>query len=128
MHFRTMIFAAALLAVPAAAEDKPKTDPATLVASGKPRQCLPLRDIQQSRPVGDSVIMFRTGANRWFRNDLRAPCPSLRDDRILVFRASVGSVCEMETVDLVDSFSRMNFGFCSLGSFTPVTVPKGTSF
>jgi len=117
-----------LLGSPLLAKDNPKTDPATLTATGKPRQCLPLRDIQQSRPVGDSVIMFRTGANRWFRNDLRAPCPNLRDDRILVFRASVGSICEMDTVDLVDSLSRMNFGFCNLGSFTPVTVPKGASF
>lgn len=122
------MLAVLLLGFPVLAKDGPKTDPATLTATGKPRQCLQVRDIQQSRPVGDSVIMFRTGANRWFRNDLRSPCPNLRDDRILVFRVAVGSICEMDTVDLVDSFSRMSFGFCSLGSFTPVTVPKGTNF
>ncbi len=129
MRFRSGFVLLALIAAPLLAKnDTPLTDPRTLAATGKPRQCLPLRDIQQSKPVGEDVIMFRTGANRWYRNELRAPCANLRDDRVLVFRTPSSSVCELDTVDLVDPHSRMNFGFCALGGFTPVEVPKGTRF
>jgi len=134
MHSRAAFLCLALLATPALSQETPipaadgRVDVKTLPATGKTRQCLPLRDVQQTRPVGADVILFRTGANRWYRNDLRSACPGLRDDRILVFRASAGSVCEMDIVDIIDGQSRMQFGFCGLGAFTPVAVPKGAKF
>jgi hypothetical protein len=131
MRFSAVLMGLAMLAAPALAQDTPTTDAdgrldvRTLPATGQARQCLPLRDVQQSRPVGQDVILFRTGANRWFRNDLRSNCPALRDHRTLVFRAASGSVCEMDIVDVVDVQTRTNFGFCGLGAFTPVSLPKG---
>lgn len=135
MRFEATLITIALLASPALAQDKPTPDKPqnadgtldvkALPATGKTRQCLPLRDVQQTRSVGTDVILFRTGANRWHRNDLRTPCPGLRDHRTLVFRASTGSVCELDTVDIIDATSQITHGFCGLGAFTPVDVPRG---
>lgn len=113
----------------ASAETAPsqRTDPATLVATGEPRRCIGSRNVSTT-PAGDSVLMFRTGANRWFRNDLRGSCPAMNLNRVLVFRPSSGQHCEMDRFDVVDPVSGMNFGSCALGQFTPVKVPRGAGF
>jgi hypothetical protein len=72
--------------------------------------------------------MFRAGANSWFRNDLRSRCPGLRDDRVLVFRSSTSQHCELDLFEVVDRVSRINFGTCALGRFTPVEVPRDANF
>jgi hypothetical protein len=125
--------ALALLAVaaagPAAARDKtPRTDPATLKATGEPRNCISSMGVN-SVQAGTSSVMFRVSAERWYRNDLRASCPALRVDRTMVFRNKMGSqYCELDMFDVVDPMTRSSFGTCSLGKFTPVEVPKGTKF
>jgi hypothetical protein len=119
--------AAALAQQPALLPDG-RLDVTALPATGKPRVCLPLRDIQESRPFENSAIMFRTGANRWLRNDLLDTCPALHRDRAIVFRSTVGQACENDIVDIVDTLSRQPWGFCQLGRFTPVSVPRGSRF
>jgi hypothetical protein len=118
----------AALSAPALAEKAPPTDPMALKATGEPRTCIANRPNISSRPAGQSVLMFRAGGNSWFRNELRSSCPSLREDRILVFRSASAQYCELDPFDVVDPFSRINFGVCSLGKFTPVEVPRGTRF
>jgi hypothetical protein len=105
-----------------------RTDPLALKTSGEPRKCIPNRSNIGTTPAGDSVLMFRTGSNSWFRNDLRGRCPSMRDDRTLVFRSASSQYCELDTFTVVDSVSRINFGICVLGPFTPVDVPRGARF
>jgi hypothetical protein len=101
-------------------------DARTLPARGEARQCMSVRDAQQFQPVNDQVLMVRTGANRWFRNELRAPCPRMASfGRTIVLRASGGSVCAGEVFDVVDLQSRMTFGSCALGNFEPVERPRG---
>ncbi len=112
----------------AAAQQDGRTDPATLVATGKPRRCIPNRNNVNTTPAGDSVLMFRTGANTWYRNDLRSRCPGLSRNAVLVFRSSSSQHCEMDIFEIVDPVSRMTFGSCSLGAFTPVKVPRGANF
>lgn len=117
-------------ATAAIARDKaPPTDPASLKATGEPRRCISSRGVNTVQS-GTSALMFRESASRWFRNDLRANCPALRHDRVLVFRnqGSGSQYCEMDSFDVVDSMTRATFGFCTLGQFTPVDVPKGTRF
>ncbi|MCG2842169.1 DUF6491 family protein [Sandaracinobacter sp. RS1-74] len=120
----------ALGATAATAKDKtPPTDPATLKATGEPRNCIPSNGVSTVK-AGSDALMFRESANRWYRNDLRSSCPGLRDDRVLVFRnqTSGSQYCEMDSFDLVDTMTRTSFGSCTLGKFTPVEVPKGTKF
>ncbi|MFN3590664.1 MAG: hypothetical protein ACK4MX_06400 [Thermaurantiacus sp.] len=105
-----------------------RLDVVALQPAGKPRSCVPRRDVQESRPFENSAIMFRTGANRWLRNDLKDTCPALDRNRALVFRSPVGQMCENDIVDVVDPVSKMNWGFCTLGQFTPVSIPRGSRF
>ncbi|MFN7398382.1 MAG: hypothetical protein ACK5SX_04785 [Sandaracinobacter sp.] len=128
-ELRSMALAALLaMAAPALAEKAPPTDPMTLTAKGEPRTCIPNRTNVSTKAAGQSVLMFRTGGGNWFRNELRARCPVLRDDRILIFRTTTTQYCELDPFDVVDPISGINFGICSLGKFTPVKVPKGTRF
>lgn len=122
--------AAILLALAAGAHAArtPPTDPMTLKPTGEQRICIPSRANVATKPAGETVLMFRAGASSWFRNELRARCPSLRDDRILVFRTTITQYCELDPFDVVDPVSGINFGVCSLGRFTPVEVPRGTRF
>jgi hypothetical protein len=130
MHSETLLIllaAAALASAPAQAAKKERTDPATLKATGDARNCINSRSNVSTVPAGSKVLMFRTGANSWFRNDLRSACPNMGDGRALVFRAASSQYCELDTFEVVDTLSRINYGVCSLGRFTPVEVPKGTN-
>ena len=111
-----------------AAAQSDRTDPATLVATGEPRRCISSRNNVQTRASGETVLMFRSGANSWFRNDLRGSCPVLNRDRTLIFRSVGSQYCEMDMFEVVDPISRISFGTCMLGRFTPVDVPRGTNF
>lgn len=105
-----------------------RTDPQTLKATGEPTRCIPNRGNTSTTPAGEGALMFRQGSNSWFRNDLRGSCPALRQNRTLVFRNASSQHCELDSFEVVDPVSRMNFGVCVLGPFTPVEVPRGTNF
>jgi hypothetical protein len=126
-ELRTVVLALLLAAAPAAAQKAPPTDPMTLKATGEAQTCIPTRANVSTKQAGDSLLMFRSGSN-WFRNELRARCPWMRDDRILIFRTTMTQYCELDPFEIVDPVSGINFGICSLGRFTPVEVPKGTRF
>lgn len=126
-ELRMVALALLLAAAPAAAEKAPPTDPMTLKATGEPRTCISNRANVSTKMAGDSVLMFRSGST-WFRNELRARCPWMRDDRILTFRTTTTQYCELDPFDVVEPISGINYGICSLGRFTPVEVPKGTRF
>jgi hypothetical protein len=119
--------AALAFGTPAAAEKTPPTDPMTLKATGETRTCIPARSNVSTKPAGEEVLMFRFGST-WFRNELRARCPWMRDDRILIFRSTQNQYCELDQFEVVEPISQINYGFCALGRFTPVEVPKGTRF
>lgn len=101
------------------------SDVASFEATGEPRRCLPLRNTNLT-PAGQNHVMARTGANSYFRNELRAACPALEQGRTIVLRANTGQICDMDVFEVIDPVSRISFGICSLGMFTPVTVPKGS--
>lgn len=105
-----------------------RLDVTALEPAGRPRACLPVRDIEETRPFENVAIMVRTGANRWFRNDLADTCPAMARDRAFVFRSPAGQMCENDTVDVVDPALGASWGFCRLGRFTPVAIPRGSRF
>jgi hypothetical protein len=105
-----------------------RTDPMALKVTGETQRCIPNRNNVSTTPAGQNVLMFRTGANSWFRNELRSACTPLRDNRALVFRNASSQHCELDLFDVVDLSTRTNFGTCSLGRFTPVEVPRGARF
>lgn len=118
----------ALAGSSAAKEKTPPTDPATLKASGPAQRCISNFGSVSTTPAGKTALMFRVGNNSWYRNDLRGPCQSMGFDKTIVFRNASSQYCELDSFSMVDAASRMSFGSCTLGQFTPVEVPKGTRF
>ena len=118
------------LATASVAQDKAaRTDPATLKPTGKVVSCLSMNSVRSTIQAGDKVIMFNTSNGQWFRNDLKNGCSLLGSGRILVFNHMTnGQYCSLDSFAVVDSASRVNYGSCSLGEFTPVTVPKNAKF
>ncbi|WP_199554792.1 DUF6491 family protein [Sandaracinobacteroides hominis] len=105
-----------------------RTDPMTLKVTGEQRRCILNNGSTSTTPAGPNALMFRQGANQWFRNDLRGTCTAMRPNTTLVFRNASSQHCELDSFQVVDAVSRMNFGTCVLGQFTPVEVPRGTRF
>lgn len=129
-----LLIAIATLALATTAADaagsrpKERADPMALKATGEPRNCIASRSMTIVQ-AGDKALLFREGANRWYRNELRNGCSGLGRDHTLVFRnTSATQYCDLDMFDVVDMPTGMRFGGCSLGQFTPVEVPKGTRF
>ncbi len=123
-----LLAACAPASPPAAAAPAPgRVDVATFKATGAPRRCIPLRNTQLTG-AGDNHAMARSGANRWWRNELRTRCPAMSRNHTIVLRTTTGQMCDMDMFEIIDPVSRMSFGSCSLGMFTPVEVPRGASW
>jgi hypothetical protein len=128
-----VLLAAASLAAPAASETAKERAAAevariaALPAKGDPVQCLMIANIDESRPVGTTMILVRQGANMWHRNRLQNSCPGLRPDRILTYRTAGSLVCRGDRMDVVDPISRITVGPCILGDFEPIESPYAST-
>lgn len=105
-------------------------DAGALPATDSARRCLSSRPTSSTVSAsGGRFVMVRQSVNDWYRNELRETCPALNGrNRVTVFRSPSANMCEGDSFDVVDSFSRMYMGTCILGPFTPVNVPNGAKF
>jgi hypothetical protein len=130
MRTKSLILAAALLAAPALAADAPIKGQAELAkklegrVAGAPVDCLNLRDIRSATIIDRTAILYRTGANKLYVNYPRGGAGSLDKWDILVTNTHSSQLCSIDIVRLVDSTSKMQTGFVSLGKFVPYTKPK----
>ena len=123
-----LIAAAALAATPAAAAEK--RDPEARLArllegrvAGEPQKCITLSNVSSSQVIDETAIVYRIGSTLWV-NRPEGGAESLDDDDILVTRTIGSQLCNIDTVELRDSSSRMDAGFVSLGDFIPYRRPK----
>ncbi|HMO74033.1 MAG TPA: hypothetical protein PKD99_12220 [Sphingopyxis sp.] len=119
----TMIAAAAIAAVPAAAKEKlaPEAKLEKLLAgrvAGEPRDCLPLSQARSSQIIDGTAIVYRVGNTLWV-NRPRSGAESLDDDDILVTKTSGSQLCSIDTVHLHDRTGHFWRGFLALGEFVP---------
>lgn len=122
-----LIAAAALAATPAAAAEK--RDPEARLAkllegrvAGEPQKCITLSSVSSSQIVDETAIVYRIGSTLWV-NRPEGGAKSLDDDDILVTKTIGSQLCNIDTVELRDSSSRMYAGFVSLGDFVPYRRP-----
>ena len=102
-----------------AQEDAAETEERDLEA----RHCVRINDIDDIVIVDADTLIFRMRGNTVYRNDLPHRCPGLRRNDTLMYRSSVGSLC---SVDMVTVLQDWGFGFapgasCGLGMFHPIT-------
>ncbi|WP_077145153.1 hypothetical protein [Sphingopyxis sp. KK2] len=121
----TIIAAAAIAAMPAAASAKDKLSGEEQLAkllgdrvAGEPQNCIPLSTARSSTIIDGTAIVYRVGSTMWV-NRPKGGAASLDDDDILVTKTIGSQLCSIDAVQLVDRTSHMYSGFVSLGEFVP---------
>lgn len=102
--------------------DDPAADPLTKITegrvAGKPQRCIALTQTYSSRIVDNTAIVYRVG-NIYYVNRPRSGTKSLDDNALMVVRTFGSQLCELDTIDLLDRYSRGLRGFVILGPFIP---------
>jgi len=90
---------------------------------GKAQNCLPSFQSRDMVVIDSRTILFRDGANRVWRNELRSPCTGLgRPGTALVTKQfGTSSLCSGEIAQVLDTSANFIVGSCSLGDFVPYT-------
>lgn len=86
-------------------------------------QCLRVNDIDNIDIVSSETLVFRMRGGDVYRNDLPHSCPGMRRNDTLMYRTSVGRLCNVDVVTVLEDWG---FGFapgasCGLGMFHPIT-------
>ncbi len=93
------------------------------VATGPAIRCLHPRDIVGQTVVNKSVIVFEVRGHKYFRNDIAPACAALDPERAIVTRSFGSGLCANDIFDVVDTMSRIGYGSCAFGPFTPYELP-----
>lgn len=85
--------------------------------------CVRVNDIDDIDVVDSDTLVFRMRGGAVYQNELPHRCPGLRSNSTLMYRSSVGRLC---SVDIVTVLENWGFGFapgasCGLGMFQPIT-------
>lgn len=85
--------------------------------------CVRINDIEQIDIVDADTLVFRMRGGAVYRNDLPHRCPGLRPNDTLMYRSSVGRLCSIDVVTVLENWG---FGYapgasCGLGMFEPIT-------
>jgi hypothetical protein len=91
--------------------------------AGKPVSCLSLPVLGSSQVIDKTAIVYRTSGRRLYVNRPRSGADALNSDDIMVTRLSTSQLCSVDTVNMVDRFSRAPTGFVILGDFVPYDRP-----
>jgi len=93
---------------------------------GKAVDCIPINQIVESRVRSDSVIDFRVGGKKWYRNTLPHSCPSLGFEERFSYRTSLSQLCAVDTIAVLQTYGgTLHEGaHCGLGKFQPVELLK----
>lgn len=85
-----------------------------------PQSCVNARDLGGNKSFGEGVILFRGPTNSTvYVNRPPAGCPDLSFGRALKVRTTSTRLCRGDIVTVFDPVSRVEYGGCSLGDFTP---------
>lgn len=106
----TISFAVAGLAI---AQEAPEEEPV---------HCLRLNNIKSSEVISDSYILFRMQDGQDYVNILNHRCPGLVRNKTIMYRTSIGQLCDLDIVTVLED---MGFGLtpgasCGLGRFKPI--------
>jgi hypothetical protein len=86
--------------------------------------CVRINDIEKIDIVDADTLVFRMRRGKVYKNELPHRCPGLRSNDTLMYRSSVGQLCSVDVVTILEDWG---FGFapgasCGLGMFEPITA------
>ena len=125
MRSLTTLFLAAAMLASGPVDAKPRLSPEAQLeralegrVAGKPIDCINLRNIQSSRIIDDTAILYEIGSTIYV-NRPRSGSEQLDRWDTLVTRTHDSRLCSIDTVRLYDTASRFETGFVFLGEFVP---------
>jgi hypothetical protein len=86
--------------------------------------CVRINEIDKIDIVDSDTLIFRLRRDKVYRNELTHRCPGLRPSDTLMYRSSVGLLCSIDVVTVLEDWG---FGYapgvsCGLGMFEPITA------
>jgi hypothetical protein len=117
-HTSLAVSAMLLFSGAAAAQDEPME-----ARQSDAEHCISLRLIDRTDVLDDQNILFHMRSGLIYRNALPHRCPGLRFEDSFMYRTSIGQLCDLDIVTVLDN---RGFGFttgvsCGLGLFYPLT-------
>jgi hypothetical protein len=106
----------------AAPRDREAVPPAT--EDGRPVSCVQTFNIRNTSVHGDSVIDFHMNNGKVYRNTLPMSCPNLGFEERFMYKTSVGQLCSVDTITVLQSPGLSQGVTCGLGRFQPVKITK----
>lgn len=100
--------------------------PGTVLAQVAPDKktvhCLSLSRIKDSEVISNRYILFRLQDNSTYVNVLSHACPGLNRNKAIMYRSSVGQLCDLDVITVLESasFGLMPGASCGLGNFQPI--------
>lgn len=93
-------------------------------ATGKVKRCISLNRIQSSRVLDDQTVFFKMRGKKHYVNRLKYKCPSLKREERFMYKTSIGRLCNVDIITVLDSFGR-SWASCGLGKFEEIKLkPK----
>jgi len=92
-------------------------------ATGPAQHCINPRRINGQTLVNPGVIIFKTYGRQYYRTAMAPSCPAIRSDRAIATRDYGQGFCEHDIFEVFDPVSRITYGSCTFGAFTPYELP-----
>lgn len=92
--------------------------------TGKPLDCVPIRQIRSTKVRSDQIIDFEMDGGKVYRNTLPQSCPSLGFEQRFAYRTSISQLCSVDIITVLQAPGISPGPSCGLGQFQPVTIAK----
>ena len=89
--------------------------------SGKAVDCVPLRQINNTRVRDDKTIDFHMLGGKIYRNTLPHSCPGLGFEEKFMYKTSLSQLCSVDIITVLTDAGGLSRGAsCGLGKFQPM--------
>lgn len=93
-------------------------------ATGEVKRCISLNRISTTRVLDDKTILFKMRGRKHYVNRMKHACPSLKREERFMYKTSIGQLCSIDIITVLDSFGR-SWASCGLGKFEEIKLkPK----
>jgi hypothetical protein len=87
--------------------------------AGPPVSCVSQRNLGGNRSAGDAIVFDGNTSAVRYVNRPAGGCPDLNFGRALIIRTTSTQLCRGDIATVLDPVSRIQYGGCGLGDFTP---------
>lgn len=92
--------------------------------TGEVKRCISLNRISNTRVLDDKTILFKMRGRKHYVNRMKHACPSLKREERFMYKTSIGQLCSIDIITVLDSFGR-SWASCGLGKFEEIKLkPK----